>query len=211
VLTPSIISSLSPAFHLPESTIISALTSFTTVLKAELKPLNIPVTHLQLGNFDIRAFAPHNKQLTLSGARAETRAWNESTRGAYARNYVNTTTKSPALGHGSSLRELNKAVFDSMVSGRGGVVRVGMGSSVYGFVGRWVPSGLVAHMMGMRGATAPPGEFSGGSEIGVSSSGDVSPGSGNGSHIGVDGMDRSEYVNVYDYKDEKDGEGEHYN
>lgn len=29
-------------------------------------------------------------------------------------------------------------------------VRVGLGASVYGFVGRWVPRGLVSWMMGIR-------------------------------------------------------------
>jgi hypothetical protein len=92
-----------------------------------------------------------------------------------------------------------------MTSGRGGVVRVGMGSSLYGFVGRWVPSGLVSYMMGMRGVTPSQREFGSGSDSVNTSSGDVSPGSGNESHsTGVDGLDRSEYVNVYDYKDEPD-------
>ncbi len=31
-----------------------------------------------------------------------------------------------------------------------GTVTVGLGASVYGFVGRWVPRGLVAWMMGIR-------------------------------------------------------------
>lgn len=53
-------------------------------------------------------------------------------------------------GKGSSLRELNNAIFDAMVSGKGGVTRVGMGASIYGFVGGWVPSGLVSWMMGMK-------------------------------------------------------------
>jgi len=34
-----------------------------------------------------------------------------------------------------------------MISGKGGVMRVGMGASVYGFVGRWVPVSLVEWMI----------------------------------------------------------------
>jgi hypothetical protein len=86
-----------------------------------------------------------------------------------------------------------------MVSGSGGVVRVGMGSSLYEFVGSWVPSGLVGYMMGMRGVTSQ-GEFGGGNDSGCASSGDVSPGSGS-NVTGIDGLDRSEYVNVYEEKD----------
>ncbi|RAL67870.1 hypothetical protein DID88_008595 [Monilinia fructigena] len=53
-------------------------------------------------------------------------------------------------GKESNLRELNNAVFDAMERQSGGVVRVGMGSSVYGFIGAWVPRGLVGWMMGVR-------------------------------------------------------------
>ncbi|EKD18190.1 uncharacterized protein L3040_007640 [Drepanopeziza brunnea f. sp. 'multigermtubi'] len=160
VLTPSIISSLSPAFHAPESLINSALTSLSSVLSAELSPLKIPVTHLQLGTFDLSAFAPHSRThaATSSAQRAETLQWEHSTRLAYAKNYVASTSGSSSpsasslsrVGKGSSLRELNNAVFDAMIYGKGGVVRVGVGSSLYGFVGAWVPRGLVGWMMGVR-------------------------------------------------------------
>ncbi|KAH8679991.1 hypothetical protein BGZ60DRAFT_369655 [Tricladium varicosporioides] len=164
VLTPSIIANLSPAFHLPESSIISALNSFTSVLTAELRPLGIPVTHLQLGTFDTSSFSPHNKQLTtITATRAETLKWDDQTRSSYGRNFVSlNSTKSFATGRGSNLRELNDAVFDAIFSQRGGVLRVGMGSGVYGFVGRWIPGGLVGWMMGMRSVEANRrGEFGG--------------------------------------------------
>jgi len=74
-----------------------------------------------------------------------------------------------------------------MVSSRGGTVRVGMGSSVYGFVGRWVPRGLVGWMMGVRKL----GEFGVGSGKGiVSPKGDEKK------------MEESGYVSVYN----KEGE-----
>lgn len=52
---------------------------------------------------------------------------------------------------GSSLRDLHNAVFD-VIDGSNtcGVIRIGLGANVYGFVGRWVPRGLVAWMMGIR-------------------------------------------------------------
>ena len=52
---------------------------------------------------------------------------------------------------GSSLRDLHNAVFDVIDgSNTSGVVRVGLGANLYGFVGRWIPRGLVAWIMGMR-------------------------------------------------------------
>ncbi|KAF8865278.1 DUF1776-domain-containing protein [Acephala macrosclerotiorum] len=224
LLTPSIISSLSPSFHLPESIINSALTSFTSVLTSELSPLNIPVTHLQLGTFDVSSFT-HNKALvmTAQAQRAETLKWDEGSRQAYGRNFVAVSSRGGggvgAVGKGSSLRELNNAVFDAMVSGRAGTVRVGMGSRAYGFVGRWVPRSLVGWMMGVRRVGEPRGEFGRGGifgeglSLGLSRS--TSPGSvGSGN---VHGLGESEYVSVYQgdtlpegdypdgFKDEHDG------
>jgi NAD(P)-dependent dehydrogenase (short-subunit alcohol dehydrogenase family) len=214
VLTPSIISSLNPAFHLPESAIVSALTSFTSVLTSELQPLGIPVTHIRLGTFDTSPFSPHNRQLTVSSQRVEMLKWEESARHAYGRNYATVTTKTGGggvVGKGSSLRELNNAVFDAMVGGKGGVVRVGTGSRVYGFVGRWVPSGLVGWMMGVRGV-GDKEEF--GRVLGTSEafgSRSTSPGSTGGSTGNVHGLGlgESEYVSVYGLPEDQHLDGEH--
>ncbi|KAH7319361.1 hypothetical protein BKA65DRAFT_556784 [Rhexocercosporidium sp. MPI-PUGE-AT-0058] len=219
LLTPSIISSLSPAFHAPEALINSALTSLSMVLTSELSPLSIPVTHLQLGTFDTSAFTPHSRSTSsLSSQRAETLKWDDSTRLSYSKNFVAMTSthgSRSGLGKGTPLRELNNAVFDAIVRGRGGVVRVGMGSGLYGFVGRWVPSGLVAWMMGVRRVEgAVEGEFGrglimagpGSSEASESDRGPESPVSRmQGSGLGIGG---SEYVSVFgEREDEDEGNG----
>jgi hypothetical protein len=194
-LTPNIIPSLRPAFHLPESSIVAFLNAFADVLSAELISLSIPVTHLQLGTFDFSSFAPHNKQLqTIPAQRAETLRWDDGIRQAYGRNFVAVSSNSnPLLGKGSSLRELNNAVFDAMVSGKGGVVRVGMGSSVYDFVGKWVPRGLVGWMMGIRKVSYEK-EFGQGRTSGsINARGSTSPGYG-----GLHGLGGSEYISVHD-------------
>lgn len=55
------------------------------------------------------------------------------------------------IGKGSPLRELHNAVFDIMASKKPGRVwHVGKGSQLYGFVGNWIPAGLVGWMMGVR-------------------------------------------------------------
>ncbi|KAI1392970.1 DUF1776-domain-containing protein [Hypoxylon trugodes] len=163
VFTPSIISSINPPFHAPEATVCSALSAFTEVLTAELRPLSIPVTHIQLGTFDFTGFTPvrgpsphthsHNSVLLTAN---DTRQWPEAARHAYARNYVSQSGSAIAAGRigglrGSSLRDLHNAVFD-VVDGTdlSDVVRVGLGAGIYGFVGRWAPRGLVAWMMGIR-------------------------------------------------------------
>ncbi|KAI1420081.1 DUF1776-domain-containing protein [Xylaria sp. FL1777] len=158
VFTPSIISSINPPFHAPEATVCSALSAFTEVLTAELRPLRIPVTHLQLGTFDFTGFVsprgPQNPGLLPPSA--ETQQWPGAARQAYARNYESQSSSAISAGRirglrGSSLRDLHTAVFDVLDgSDKSDVVRVGLGADLYGLVGRWVPRGLVAWMMGIR-------------------------------------------------------------
>ena len=158
VLTPSIISSINPPFHAPEATVCSALSAFTEVLTAELRPLDIPVTHMQLGTFDFSGFVPARQALSHAhaGSPEDTLIWPDGARHVYGRNYMAQTTSAISGGRirglkGSSLRHLHNAVFD-VIDGSitADTVRVGLGAGVYGFVGRWAPRGLVSWMMGIR-------------------------------------------------------------
>jgi hypothetical protein len=84
-------------------------------------------------------------------------------------------------------------------------VRVGMGSAVYGFVGRWVPRGLVGWMMGVRKVTNHAGDR----ELGWGSNGgsrSTSPGSsGSAGQIGMfDLFADNEYVPVYEERTEEE-------
>ncbi|KAM3436051.1 hypothetical protein MY4824_004529 [Beauveria thailandica] len=161
VLTPSIISSINPPFHAPEATVCSALAAFTEVLTAELRPLDIPVTHMQLGTFDFAGFVPA-RNLAIgqgqhtTGQPQETLVWPDGARHVYARNFVAQTSSAISGARirgfkGSSLRRLHNSVFD-VIDGSitSDTVRIGLGSSVYGFVGRWAPRGLVSWLMGIR-------------------------------------------------------------
>ncbi|KAI7785866.1 hypothetical protein LA080_005984 [Diaporthe eres] len=161
VFTPSIMSSINPPFHAPEATVCSALSAFTEVLAGELKPLSIPVTHVQLGTFDFSGFTPASLRSQqpsglLTAPPTETLTWADAARKTYGRNFVNTSTSAISAGRvrgmrGSSLRDLHNAVFDVIDgSNTSGVVRVGLGADLYGFVGRWVPRTFVQWIMGMR-------------------------------------------------------------
>ncbi|KAI0121233.1 hypothetical protein BJ170DRAFT_152215 [Xylariales sp. AK1849] len=185
VFTPSIISSINPPFHAPEATVCSALSAFTEVLTGELRPLAIPVTHIQLGTFDFAGFVParsiHHQPGLLPST--DTLAWPESARHAYGRNYEIQSSSAISAGRirgfprGSSLRELHNAVFDVIDgSEQSGVVRIGHGAGLYGFVGRWVPRGLVSWMMGIRKvdelSTWSDGSYNGSASEGSSSEND---------------------------------------
>ncbi|KAI1174870.1 hypothetical protein F4777DRAFT_552764 [Nemania sp. FL0916] len=198
VFTPSIISSINPPFHAPEATVCSALSAFTEVLTAELRPLQIPVTHLQLGTFDFTGFVPargvqNPGRLPPSAA---TQQWPEAARIAYARNYESQSQSAISAGRirgmrGSSLRDLHHAVFDVLDgSDTSDVVRVGLGAGLYGLVGRWAPRGLVAWMMGIRKVD----KLSTWESSSYSGSGS---GSGSGSEkSGSDGSEGHEYIAV---------------
>ena len=111
---------------------------------------------------------------------------------------------SRGLGRGSSLRELNDAVFDAMASGRSGTIRVGMGSSLYGFIGRWAPSGLVGWMMGVRSARSEGRQKWFGRGLLTSSeevSRATSPGSQGSADVGR--LGGSDYISVYGGKEEQ--------
>ncbi|KAG5984909.1 hypothetical protein E4U55_002665 [Claviceps digitariae] len=161
VFTPSIISSINPPFHAPEATVCSALSAFTEVLTAELRPLDIPVTHMQLGTFDFSSFVPtrtaaSRQSLLRAGNPQEPLVWPDGARHVYGRNFIAQTSSAISGGRigglkGSSLRRLNNAVFDVMDGSiTAHSVRVGLGSSVYGIVGRWAPRSLISWMMGIR-------------------------------------------------------------
>jgi len=191
LLTPSIIPSLNPAFHAPESVVVAGLTAFTQTLTSELAPVGVPVIQLKLGTFDLSAFhshPKHNVQLqTLQGQRAETLTWPSGTREVYGKNFLTVSGKGHSIRKGSSLRELHVAVFDAMAkTGRSssGVIRVGQGARTYGFVGGWMPRGVVGWMIGLQKVER---HFGNGSE--------------NGSEVDSDGgpaiTGESEYVDVY--------------
>ncbi|KAK1254581.1 hypothetical protein MKX08_008576 [Trichoderma sp. CBMAI-0020] len=162
VFTPSIISSINPPFHAPEATVCSALSAFTEVLTAELRPLDIPVTHMQLGTFDfsgfvpIRTGSPTQGLVTNAGNPEDTLIWPDGARHVYGRNFVAQTASAISGARirglkGSSLRHLHATVFD-VIDGsvKSDTVRIGLGASIYGFVGRWAPRSIVSWMMGIR-------------------------------------------------------------
>lgn len=116
---------------------------------------------MQLGTFDFSGFVPTraptaNQGLVTAGNPEDTLVWPDDARHAYGRNFVAQTSSSISGGRvgglkGSSLRHLHNSVFD-VIDGSitADTVRVGLGASVYGFVGRWAPRSLVSWMMGIR-------------------------------------------------------------
>jgi NAD(P)-dependent dehydrogenase (short-subunit alcohol dehydrogenase family) len=158
VLTPNVVASLRPAFHGMESTIVGALEGFTTTLRRELSTLNISVCQLKLGNFDFGGLGARNNIQPVSATR--TYGWLPNIRLLYAQNFISQGRIAEGRGlfgetgstaKGSSPRELHNAVFDALVQRKPrNVWRVGRGSLAYDIVGNWVPTGIVAWVLGLR-------------------------------------------------------------
>ncbi|KAF2013185.1 DUF1776-domain-containing protein [Aaosphaeria arxii CBS 175.79] len=156
MLTPSIVSALRPPFHSVETAVVSALEGFTASLGSELGTLGIDVCQFKLGTFDCSNVGA-KQQLQPRGS-PNIYAWPSAARQSYASNYVNQSRVAQSRGlfgqsgsTGSSLRELNNAVFDALTQKKPRRTwRVGRGSVAYDMVGKWVPSGLVGWMLGVR-------------------------------------------------------------
>ncbi|KAF2662832.1 DUF1776-domain-containing protein [Lophiostoma macrostomum CBS 122681] len=158
VLTPSIIASLRQPFHSVETAIVNALEGFTTSMRAELRTLGIDVIQFKLGTFDCSNVGGKQHLQSLRENASDTDLWPTTTRRLYASNYASQNRIAHSRGlfnqtgsTGASLRELHNAVFDALTQKHPRQVwRVGRGSVTYDVVGNWVPSGLVAWMLGIR-------------------------------------------------------------
>ncbi|PUU81193.1 hypothetical protein B9Z19DRAFT_1020254 [Tuber borchii] len=153
LLTPNVISPLSPPFHAPETVAVAALGGLVTSLRRELAPLGVDVCHFKLGTFDCSAMIARQQQDRINATRAEILSWAAPARIAYARNYIALSQKSgnsgPAGIKGSSLRELHLAVFDALTDEKPRRIwRVGCGSLIYEVLGKVMPDGLVSWMLG---------------------------------------------------------------
>ncbi|KAG0638373.1 hypothetical protein HOY80DRAFT_967838 [Tuber brumale] len=166
LLTPNVISPLSPPFHAPETVAVLALGGLATSLRRELAPLGVDVCHFKLGTFDCSAMMARQQQDRINAARAEILSWAAPARAAYARNYIALSQKSgnsgPAGIKGSSLRELHLAVFDALTDEKPRRVwRVGSGSMIYEVLGKVMPDGLASWMLGSARANGNGGRREG--------------------------------------------------
>jgi NAD(P)-dependent dehydrogenase (short-subunit alcohol dehydrogenase family) len=160
VLTPNVVSSLKPAFHGMESTIVNALEGFTTTMRRELHTLGIAVSEIRLGNFDFSRDGARNHLQTMNSSR--TLSWPLNARRLYAQNFMNQSRiaegrglfsggENGSIAKATSPRELHHTVFDALTQSRPNkVYRVGRGSLAYDIVGQWIPGGVVGWVLGLR-------------------------------------------------------------
>ena len=158
---PSITMSLSPPDSLPEMIATSSMSSFSSVLRRELKiaQSGITVSEIKLGNFDLgtgsaRAFGDDSSEISSALTH-----WHSAGRAAAQRSQ----SGQPSASKASSVRAFHNAVFDALAppqtfkafgryewqgSRRPSVVFVGSGARLYDLLGNWMPNGAVGWMMG---------------------------------------------------------------
>jgi NAD(P)-dependent dehydrogenase (short-subunit alcohol dehydrogenase family) len=176
---PSISSSLSAPFAGPEVATARAISGFAASLRQELRLLeqgNVDVVELQLGNIDL---GPTYRSGQNQIAGTEVLAWSTQQRALYASQYLSSVEQRPVASagpstvRGSPARNLHYAILDALeptsrdMFGRKvskkSVLYVGRGARSYSLIGAWVPSGLVALMMGYRSGNGMNSETPSGS------------------------------------------------
>lgn len=133
LLTPSITPALQLPGHAAENTIYAALKAFTSTLAAEMREQDTGVTisQFKLGNFDIPSVTAKNRR---------------------------EGQPTPKI-RATPLRELNNAVFDTLVSRRPAThVRIGRGSLAYDIIGTIAPRSVVGWMLGLGKKSQAPAE-----------------------------------------------------
>lgn len=143
-LTPSIVPSLTPAYHAADSVVAGGLQQYISTLRKEIHEQGVNVVQFQLGHFDYGVSIPDNyQQLVLS---------QQISRSQATKRRLEEKGVSPKDAKGTSLRELHNNVFDAIVRGKGrnGTVFVGQGARTYSLIGRLVPDGIVNWMVNAR-------------------------------------------------------------
>ncbi|KAM0712248.1 hypothetical protein Q7P37_011342 [Cladosporium fusiforme] len=124
LLTPSITPALQPPGHAAENTAYAALKAFASTLAAEMREQStgVKISQFKLGNFDIPSITA--KQRREGQPAPKIRA--------------------------TPLRELNNAVFDTLVARRpSAILRVGRGSLAYDLIGSVAPQSIIGWMLGL--------------------------------------------------------------
>lgn len=130
--------------------------SYISTLRKEVKHLGINIVQFKLGTFyDVRETV--DKALVV-------RADCNRSPGASEKRLEDGPLVPAEYPSQTSLRELHNSVFDAIVrgKGRGGTVFVGRGSRIYDWVSRWVPEGLIGHILEFRKGRSGSEEYTNG-------------------------------------------------
>lgn len=146
-IVPSIVSSLRMPYHGPESVLQNSMKDIFTTLAKELRPQNINVTQVRLGNLNLTT---SKTGATLVGdsvptiVEAEVRSWSEDMRSAYGSDFQKSQANLRPMGSSfksKGLRELYHVLFDLIFyKGRApSVIYCGTGARAYDRLVSYLP------------------------------------------------------------------------
>jgi hypothetical protein len=141
----NIVSGLNMPFHGPETIFNTQLKTLFTTLTRELKPLNLCVTQVKLGNIHISNQAKSSELKISNIINSELSSWNDDVKSLYGKAFSRSQSQSNPIrdtgGKGTSLKEFYHVLFDLIYSKKRNppVVYCGTGARAYDLVGRMVP------------------------------------------------------------------------
>lgn len=141
----NIVSGLNMPFHGPETIFTSQLKTLFTTLTRELKPLDLSVTQVKLGNIHISNQAKSSELKILNIINSELSSWNDDVKSLYGNAFSRSQSQSNPIrdtgGKGTSLKEFYHVLFDLIYSKKRNppVAYCGTGARAYDLVGRMLP------------------------------------------------------------------------
>lgn len=151
LVNPTIASSLSMAYHAPETVFYNELRHIFTTLTRELHHQNLSVTQVRLGNLQVSSTKSTESKIA-SIVNSEIRSWNEDTRDLYAVNFSKSQFKAnpmTASDRGASLKEFYHTLFDLVYSKRRNpaLVYCGTGARSYDWISSILPESWVEYIL----------------------------------------------------------------
>lgn len=143
-IVPSIVSSLRMPYHGPETVLQNGMKDVFVTLAKELRPQNINVTQVRLGNLNLAPSKTARAESVPLIVEAEVRSWSEEMRSAYGSDFQKSQSSLRHMGasfKNKGLRELYHTLFDLIFyNGRApSVVYCGTGARAYDRLASYLP------------------------------------------------------------------------
>lgn len=146
-IVPSIVSSLRMPYHGPESVLQNSMKDVFSTLSKELRPQNINVTQVRLGNLNLAPSKAARAESVPLIVEAEVRSWSEEMRSAYGSDFQKSQASLRPMGSSfknKGLRELYHTLYDLIFyNGRApSVVYCGTGARAYDRLASFLPHSM---------------------------------------------------------------------
>lgn len=141
---PSIVGAMNLTYHAPEAVLQSAVRSLFATIAKELRPHNVQVTQVLLGNLNIHGRASGHAARVVD---AEVRSWPSEMQLLYGASFLKAQTRLKAIGSpfaSQTLKGLHYLLFD-LITGKSNplVVYYGAGARTYDRISAFLPASVL--------------------------------------------------------------------